>query len=141
VINFISNGLNIIDNSISNSVVLKLLSYDILYAVYDLALIGLLASTNIAAGNVLIIFVNETNILLFKEPNNDLFPLFLDVLNLTLSVLLGVDCVATTSSSFKSSNVKKSENAEVTNSLLSFSGITTSNAKLVFVSWLVPSVI
>jgi hypothetical protein len=71
--------------------------------------IGLSANMEIAPGNLLIILVNETKILLLKEPNNDLSAYFLFPLNLTSSVLffLGVgDVVCMPSTSFKVSKVK-----------------------------------
>ena len=78
----------------------------------------------------------ETRILSLNEPNNDLDPSVLDLLNLIgrFSPLLCMILVGTSFSIFKSSKVKKSENGIDLKFLLSFSGVALSNEKLVFVN-------
>ena len=78
----------------------------------------------------------------FSEPNNERPASLRDGLNLITSfVVFDVFVFGALVSSFKMSNVKKSENGALEKLLLSFSGVALSIAKLVLVNWLLPSVI
>ena len=84
----------------------------------------------------MIILLNETCNLELSEPYKDLPASSFPPLNLIFSFFstLPSVVVGALSSILSLSNVKKSENGEVLKFLLSFSTITLSNAKLVFVN-------
>ena len=83
------------------------------------------------------------DVLVDNEPNNEFAPPSdFELLKTTSLSIFSFDCVVTDLFSFfKSSNVKKLENAPVLKTLLSVSETTLSNAKLLFVNWEVPLVI
>ena len=91
----------------------------------------------------MIIFDIDTCNLCFNEPYKDFPASLIPPLNLIFSFFFTLPfCVVPPlNSSFKSFNVKKSENGCDLKFLLSFSGMTLLISKFVLVSWLVPSVI
>ena len=99
-------------------------------------LIGLSLSTNIAAGKFVMIFDIDASNLCFNEPYKDLPASLIPPLNLIFSFFFTLPfCVVPPlNSSFKSFNVKKSENGCNLKSLLSFSGMTLLISKFVLVS-------